>query len=48
MKNPKPLTCYAIINTKKPILKLIDLYESEDVELGKDEIIIRVVITVKK
>lgn len=39
---PKPLLCWAIVRKDRPKIKLLDVYETDDVELDKKEKLIRV------
>lgn len=44
----RPKKAYAIVNKNKPIINIQDIYKDKDVRLRKNEIFVRVVISVEK
>lgn len=44
----KPLIAYAVVKKKNPALKFLDLYPDKDIQIGKDEKVIKVVIQEQK
>lgn len=45
---PKPITAYAVVSKNSPKLKLLDIYETDDVEVTAKEKIIKVLISAKE
>ncbi len=45
MKKPRPITAYAVVDKKKPIIFSTDLYSKKqikEIRLNKDEVVIAV------
>lgn len=47
MKKLKTLKAYAVINRKKPKLNIMEIFETKDLVLTKDEMIIPIEIIAK-
>jgi hypothetical protein len=43
-RKAKPKTAWAVINKKKPVIDVLDIFSHNDVKCNKDEILIRVKI----
>lgn len=44
----KPKKAYAVISKDRPKISVLDVFDTQDVKVGKDEIIIEVLITPTK
>ena len=47
---PKPRIAYAIVSKKRPSINIMEIYSKEqvkEIELGKDEMVVKVLISLK-